>query len=136
MSKRSVRSSSRAGSNKSVGKAGGKKQPPTLEPCSQCTKTEKNLKMLDCSHGFCQDCVKTLAIKEPEDEKDGRSSKMSTKGGKKTAAPKVEYICSVCNPPKEEQDFTHGECAPCKFIVSYPFVLRSIPCLPDKPSMV
>ena len=120
MSKRSVRSSSRASTNR--GGKGGKKQ--TLDPCSQCSKEEKNLKLLECSHGFCQDCVKTLVVKEPEEkEKDGRNSKLSTKGGKKSAPPKVEYVCSVCNPPEKEQDFTYGECAPCKFITSNIFLL-------------
>ncbi|XP_045192593.2 uncharacterized protein LOC123548962 [Mercenaria mercenaria] len=113
MSKKSVRSSSRTGSVKSGGKAPGGKKP---EPCSQCTKPNKNLRLLACSHAFCPECLKTLPTKEVEsNEKDGRSSKLSNKGGKKSATPKEEPICPICDAPKQEEDFTHGECAPCKF---------------------
>lgn len=109
MSKRSVRSSSRAGSVKTSGKAtGGKKQ----EVCAQCSKANTNLRLLDCSHAFCPECLKTIPTKDPDDkEKDARSSKMSKKG----TAPKEGYVCPICNKPETpEQDFTHGECAPCK----------------------
>lgn len=116
MSKKSVRSSSRAGS-KSSGKSPGGKKP---ELCSKCSNPDKNLHLLVCSHAFCPDCLKTLPKKESEKlEKDGRSSKMSNKGGKKNTATKQDYVCLVCNKP--EQDFTYGECAPCKCLLNIYF---------------
>lgn len=123
MSKRSVRSSSRAGS-KSSGKSPGGKKP---ELCSKCSNPDKNLRLLVCSHAYCPECLKTLPKKESEKaENDGRSSKMSNKGGKKNTAAKEDYVCPVCNKP--EQDFTYGECAPCECLLNM-FLILSAGCL-------
>lgn len=131
---RSVRSSSRASSVKSSGKSPGGKR---AETCSVCSKPHKNLRLLECSHGLCPTCLKT-AVKEPEAKdgtKDGRSSKMSQKGGKKNATQKEEIVCPVCNkPPTPAQASEHGECAPCKsFSHSLTFTLNVTYIKPQQP---
>lgn len=114
MSKRGGRSNSRAGSVKSTGKAPGGKKPET---CSLCTKPDKNLRLLNCNHNFCPNCLKTLPkIDQDPNEKDGKTSKMSNRGGRKSTTPRENYVCPICNkPPEPDSTKTIGECAPCKF---------------------
>ncbi|KAH3774351.1 E3 ubiquitin-protein ligase TRIM33-like [Dreissena polymorpha] len=110
MPTRSVRSSSRASTK---GKSGPKKP----ETCSQCDKADKNLRLLECSHALCPACLKSANPDAPPGtaSKDGRASKMSTRGGRKSAAPTplpVDVKCPVCT---KSQPSEYGECAPCKF---------------------
>ena len=122
MPARSVRSQSRAGSSVKGGKGGPKK----AEKCATCDKEHKDMRLLECSHAFCPDCLKLIAKEPAQNErpgtKDGRASKASTRGGKKGApAVKVQYVCSVCNPPEPEPEpepepSPHGFCAPCEFV--------------------
>ena len=111
---RSVRSSSRAGSVKSSSKGPAGKKPET---CAACSKPNKNLRLLDCSHALCPGCLKS-SVKEPE-TKDDKPSKMSQKGGnKKGAAGNEEIIvCHVCDKlPTPQEASEHGQCDPCEFV--------------------
>ncbi|KAL4234414.1 hypothetical protein ACF0H5_006060 [Mactra antiquata] len=87
--------------------------PKKPESCTHCTKPNKNLHLFECTHAFCPDCLKTCPKSTENKVNDDTSSKTSNRGGKKPMEPKEEYLCAICTKP--EQDFTYGECAPCKF---------------------